>query len=51
MPAFASLRMAPMRMMALGSLIGHIIYGLVLGLAFVKLRRQPVVFARVDPGR
>jgi uncharacterized membrane protein len=51
MPAFASLRMAPMRMIALGSLIGHIIYGLVLGLAFVKLRRQPAVFARVDPAR
>lgn len=39
MPAFASLRMAPMRMIAVGSLIGHIIYGLVLGLAFVRLRR------------
>ena len=39
MPAFASLRMAPMRMIALGSLIGHITYGLVLGVAFVKLSR------------
>jgi len=51
MPTFASLRMAPMRMIAFGSLIGHIIYGLVLGLAFVKLRRQPAVFARADPAR
>jgi hypothetical protein len=51
MPAFASLRMAAMRMMALGSLMGHVIYGLVLGLAFVKLWRQPAVFARVDPAR
>jgi uncharacterized membrane protein YagU involved in acid resistance len=51
MPAFASLRMAPMRMIALGSLIGHIIYGLVLGLAFVRLRRPPPVFAGAGPAR
>lgn len=51
MPAFASLRMAPMRMMALGSLMGHMIYGLVLGLALVRLWRQPAVSARADPAR
>ena len=51
MPAFASLRMAPMRMIALGSLIGHIFYGLVLGLAFVKLRRPPPVSAGAQPVR
>ena len=34
MPAFAPLMMPPMRMVAMGSLIGHLIYGLVLGGAF-----------------
>jgi hypothetical protein len=51
MPAFASLRMAPMWMIAFGSLIGHIIYGLVLGLAFVKLWRPPPVTAGAGPVR
>jgi hypothetical protein len=51
MPAFASLRMAPMRMIALGSLIGHIIYGLVLGLAFLRLRHPPPVSAGAAPAR
>ncbi len=40
MPAFASLRMPPMQPEAMGSLIGHVIYGLVLGLVFVRLRAQ-----------
>ncbi len=40
MPAFAPLRMAPMRPVALGSLMGHIAYGIVLGLAFGWLRRS-----------
>lgn len=52
MPAFASLRMPPMRPVAWGSLVGHVIYGLVLGAAFVSLRarggsRAPAQ-ARVD---
>ena len=37
MPPFAPLRMAPMRPVALGSLVGHIIYGVVLGLALARL--------------
>lgn len=37
MPAFASLRMPPMRPMAMGSLIGHLVYGLILGGVFVRL--------------
>ncbi|MGH7713764.1 MAG: hypothetical protein ACREOG_20945 [Gemmatimonadaceae bacterium] len=37
MPAFASLRMPPMRPVAFGSLVGHVIYGLVLGAVFVRL--------------
>ena len=43
MPAFAPLRMAPMRGVAMGSLIGHLIYGLILGGGFVGLsHRAPV---------
>jgi uncharacterized membrane protein YagU involved in acid resistance len=37
MPAFASLQMTEMRMVAAGSLIGHVVYGLVLGVAYAKL--------------
>ena len=39
MAPFAPLMMAPMRMVAMGSLAGHIIYGLILGVAFLWLRR------------
>ena len=39
MPAFAPLRMPPMRPVAMGSLVGHPIYGTILGAAFVRLRR------------
>ena len=39
MPAFAPLMMPPMRMVAMGSLIGHLLYGLVLGGAFAWLYR------------
>jgi hypothetical protein len=38
MPVFAPLMMPPMRMVAMGSLIGHLIFGLVLGAGFVWLR-------------
>lgn len=34
MSAFAPLKMAPMRMVAMASLMGHVIYGLVLGIGF-----------------
>jgi hypothetical protein len=37
MPAFAPLTMPPMRMVALGSLIGHLVYGSILGAAFAWL--------------
>ena len=40
MPAFAPLQMAPMRMVAVGSLIGHLVYGLALGAAFSKLSER-----------
>ena len=39
MPAFASLQMPPMRPVAMGSLGGHLIYGLILGVVFVRLSR------------
>ncbi len=39
MPPFASLMMAPMRMVAMGSLVGHILYGLILGAGFVWLTK------------
>jgi hypothetical protein len=39
MPVFAPLTMVPMRAMAMGSLVGHLIYGLVLGGVFVWLVR------------
>ncbi len=49
MPAFAPLQMPPMRPVAMGSLAGHILFGLILGGTFVWLRRpqidQPVVRA------
>ncbi|MEJ7813419.1 MAG: DUF6789 family protein [Gemmatimonadaceae bacterium] len=40
MPPFAALRMPPMRPVAMGSLVGHIIYGVILGVVFVRLRRR-----------
>lgn len=39
MPPFAPLRMAPMLPVAMGSLVGHLIYGLIVGAAFVRLRQ------------
>jgi hypothetical protein len=47
MPAFAPLTMPGMQMVAVGSLIGHLVYGLILGGAFVWLhygmpRRAPL---------
>lgn len=38
MPAFAPLMMPPMRIVAIASLIGHVIYGAILGDAFAWLR-------------
>lgn len=37
MPAFAPLVMAPMRMVAMGSLVGHLVYGAILGGTFMWL--------------
>jgi hypothetical protein len=39
MPAFAPLMMEPMRPVAMGSLVGHLVYGLILGGGFVMLTR------------
>jgi len=38
MPAFAPLRMAPMRPVAFGSLAGHLLYGVILGLVYFRLQ-------------
>lgn len=38
MPPFAPLMMPPMRMMAMGSLVGHLMFGLILGGTFAWLR-------------
>ncbi|MCI0578542.1 MAG: hypothetical protein L0332_18775 [Chloroflexi bacterium] len=40
MPAFAPLMMAEMQPVALGSLVGHLVYGLVLGIAYVWLHQR-----------
>ena len=40
MPPFAPLMMPPMRVVAMGSLVGHLIYGLILGGVFVALVRR-----------
>jgi hypothetical protein len=39
MPAFAPIQMAPMRPVAMGSLVGHLIYGIILGGGFAMLKR------------
>ena len=39
MPAFAPLQMEPMRPVAMGSLVGHLIYGIILGGGFALLKR------------
>lgn len=40
MPPFASVMMAPMRMVAIGSLMGHVIYGVILGGLYPVLMNQ-----------
>jgi hypothetical protein len=42
MPAFAPLRMAMMRPIAMGSLVGHLVFGVVLGVAFAWLGARTV---------
>jgi len=41
MPPFAPVMMPPMHMVAAGSLMGHVIYGLILGGLFPVLMRRP----------
>lgn len=45
MEPFAALRMPPMRPVAMGSLVGHLIYGVILGWLFVQFRRNVPVLA------
>lgn len=51
MPPFAALRMPPMRPVAMGSLMGHLLYGLILGAVFVRLRApaRPYPTAQARP--
>jgi hypothetical protein len=46
MPAFAPLMMPEMRMVAVGSLIGHLIYGLILGAVYVAMTRRTPIAVR-----
>lgn len=48
MDPFAALQMAPMRPVALMSLIGHVTFGGILCLIFARLRRTEPT-ARVEP--
>jgi hypothetical protein len=45
MAPFAPLMMPPMRMVAMGSLVGHLVYGVILGGVFVALRHRALVRA------
>ena len=45
MEPFAALKMPPMRPVAMGSLAGHLLYGVILGWLFVQLRRSVPVLA------
>lgn len=52
MPAFAPLQMAPMRPVAMGSLLGHIVYGIFLGGSFTLFKQGlPAVIRSGSPGR
>ncbi len=48
MSAFAPLMMEPMRPVAWGSLIGHLLYGLILGGMFVWMERPERSYAGLD---
>jgi hypothetical protein len=45
MPVFAPLLMAPMRVVAIGSLVGHVIFGVILGFAYARVRERRTAFA------
>lgn len=49
MPAFAPLRMPMMRTVAMGSLMGHVIFGLILGAGTAMLWKNQVARGRVEP--
>jgi uncharacterized membrane protein YagU involved in acid resistance len=45
MPVFAPLAMEPMRAVAMGSLVGHLVYGFILGGVYVRFVRRPAAAA------
>ena len=51
MAAFAPLMMAPMRPVAMGSLVGHLVYGVILGVAFAWLFTARASQIRSGSGR
>lgn len=48
MPPFAPLAMADMRSVAIGSLVGHVLYGLILGLGYVWLEGRRAALRNVS---
>jgi hypothetical protein len=46
MPAFAPLQMPPMRPVAMGSLIGHLVYGIITGIAYARLHASRPAIAK-----
>jgi uncharacterized membrane protein YagU involved in acid resistance len=51
MAAFAPLALAPMRMVAVGSLAGHLVYGLVLGATYALLQARSATLSTMDHER
>ncbi|MEO5739244.1 MAG: hypothetical protein ABIS29_01435 [Vicinamibacterales bacterium] len=50
MPAFASLKMPPMRPVAMESLVGHLVYGILLGVSYARLSHaEPMPVVRGVP--
>lgn len=49
MPVFASLRMAPMRPVAMMSLVGHLMFGVLLGLTYVRVHARDVAYPAAGP--
>ncbi|MFN2421785.1 MAG: hypothetical protein ABR527_10495 [Gemmatimonadota bacterium] len=51
MKAFAPLAMSPMRMVAVASLVGHLLYGLILGSAYAKLSARSATGSTGHPAQ
>lgn len=49
MPALAPLRMAPMRPVAVGSLVGHLVFGVMTGIVYARLARERPAWRATHP--